>query len=129
GPPRRAASPGDDRGIRDLIAVPDLLPRVPRPGGVGPFYAAWRRPPAVLHHSHHARHAGGCGAAAGDRHTVPRPQSQVCAASPHRTVDPPDLALRLGDRRAGLRPALPTDLAAMTRAACPARPGGPRPAV
>ena len=48
---------------------------------------------------------------AGDHHADARAEGALPAAPPHRALDLPDLAVRLGDRRAGLRAALPADLA------------------
>ena len=42
-------------------------------------------------------------------------QGTLPAAPPHRALDVPDLAVRLGDRRARLRAALPADVAHLNR--------------
>jgi hypothetical protein len=65
--------------------------------GSGAIHAAGVRVAGVFHDSHHARHARGDGAAAGDRHRRARPARRLQAAPEDRAVDVSHLALRVGD--------------------------------
>ncbi len=91
--------------------VPGLLCRLPRAGRIGAVRPSGVRAAVVFHDSDHPRHAGRDGGPARDHHADARPEGAIRPASTHRPLDLPDLDVRVGDRRARLRAAVPADLA------------------
>ena len=71
--PARGAPPHDARGDRRLGAVPDVLPRLPLPGGLGAVHRPGPRARGLLRGAPQPHDPGGRDRAARPRHAVARP--------------------------------------------------------
>src|SRR5207248_1573160 len=88
-----------------------LLHRVSRASGIDAVHAAGTGQAVVLHDPCHPRHAGRDRAAPGADDVVTRAEGTVSPARSSRSLDVPDLALRVGHWRPGVRAVVQTDMA------------------
>src|SRR3989441_11028073 len=106
-PPHRRPPSVHDRGLHRLLPLPHHLPDPPRPRGLGPLPRCGVAARHLLRAARPAHRAGGVGRAPGADDYPPRLARPLRPSPAAGAGDAAHLALRLGQRRPGVRSPLP----------------------
>src|SRR5438552_13927263 len=106
-PPHRRSPGVHDRRLRRLLPLPHHLPDPPRPRGLGPLPRSGVAAPRLRRAARPAHRAGGVGRAPGADDYPPRLARPLRPSPAAGAGDAAHLALRLGQRRPGVRSPLP----------------------